>query len=316
MKHFAFRRWALGVTALVVFLAGCGASEPPISGHSTESAESWILPQAKNEPLVYVSSIGAIYVFDYPARHLVGKIYDYRYPLGLCSDPQGNVYVSEYAYAELTEYAHGATSPTRTLSDPQSDPRGCAVDPLTGNIAIANNDPGGVAIFPNGTGTPITYSAPVAYPNACAYDASGNLFVDGGSGFALAELPRGSNAFESVNLNKSISGADGITWDGTYLALQDYDVPDAIYRFSIAGSTGTLESTVTLDGPLYRPELGNQFAVHDGKVIMPYDARDLRNGPGKLGVWAYPAGGKLLEKHGHLNAYDLFGVAVSVAPSL
>src|ERR1700727_972399 len=49
---------------------------------------------------------------DYPARHLVGKIYDYRDPLGLCSDADGNVYVSEYAYAEITEYAHGATSPT------------------------------------------------------------------------------------------------------------------------------------------------------------------------------------------------------------
>jgi DNA-binding beta-propeller fold protein YncE len=254
-------------------------------------------------------------VYSYPELKRVGAIYDYRYPLGLCSDAQGNVYVTEFAYAEITEYAHGGTSPLRTLYDSGSDPRDCSIDSTTGNVAVANYDPGGVVVFPIGSGSPESYSPGLDYPNACAYDGSGNLFVDGsggGGGFALAELPAGESTFEPIGLNKSIGNAGDVEWDGTYLAVADYDLPSAIYRFAMSGSSGTLVDSISLSGPLYRPEFGNQFAVHGGRVTLPYALKDTENSPGKIGIWAYPAGGALLKKRGHFGASHLFGVTVSI----
>ena len=40
--------------------------------------------------------------------------------------------------SQMVEYAHGGTSSIATLGDPSEYPEGCAVDPATGNLAVAN----------------------------------------------------------------------------------------------------------------------------------------------------------------------------------
>lgn len=53
-------------------------------------------------------------------------------PMGLCSDVSGKVWiVSDSASPVIIEYAHGGTTPIATLSDPDGQPEGCAVDPST-----------------------------------------------------------------------------------------------------------------------------------------------------------------------------------------
>ena len=276
-----------------------------------------MLPEAKQKALLYATSIGYIYVFEYPVGKFLGKIYDEHYPVGVCSDADGNVFVTDYGYAQIVEYAHGGTDPIRTLSDPQLDPRSCSIDPTTGNLAVANNDPGGVAIFPDASGSPESYSPNLYYPNACAYDADGNLFVDGESsksgGFALSELPRGGSTFSNIAVDQNIGGPGGLQWDGTYLALEDGDVPDAIYQVAVSGSTGRVVNTVTLGGPIDEP-VGSQFWIGSGKVIMRYEIKKEEFSPRRIGVWKYPGGGAPLKTRKPFRADHLWDVTVSVAP--
>ena len=70
---------------------------------------------------------------------------------GLCTDVNGNVYVSDGHNGKLVEYPYNITKPARTLSDPGYFAQGCTIDPKTGDLAVAiqpmSSNPGGVAIF-------------------------------------------------------------------------------------------------------------------------------------------------------------------------
>ena len=62
---------------------------------------------------------------------------------------------------EMLEYPHGGKTAITTLSDPQT-PAACAVDPTTGNLAVANSDGNGpyygeLAIYGDGQGQPTLY---------------------------------------------------------------------------------------------------------------------------------------------------------------
>lgn len=86
MISLNFSRHSLCVIAATVLLAGCGAPQPPIgvpgampqspaiAAHA-EHGQSWMLPEAKGEDLLYadLSSANAdiIYVFSYPKGKLV-----------------------------------------------------------------------------------------------------------------------------------------------------------------------------------------------------------------------------------------------------
>jgi DNA-binding beta-propeller fold protein YncE len=43
------------------------------------------------------------------------------------------------------------------LADPNNSPRGCAVEPTTGNLAVADNQDN-ITIYPDAGGTPTYYS--------------------------------------------------------------------------------------------------------------------------------------------------------------
>ena len=137
-------------------------------------------------------------------------------------------------------------------------PFACAVDPTTGNLALTDingqSNIGGVLVYAKAQGTPHVYSDPtlvVAY--FCAYDASGNLFVDGldqNYAFVLLELPVGSTTFETITVGGTIEFPGGIAWDGQYLAVGDqaYDGgrTSAIDDLSLSGTTATIVATIPL----------------------------------------------------------------------
>jgi hypothetical protein len=330
---------ALGVLGLVAVLAGCsstGTTLQPVvaqrgaAGSHTPVGHSWIAPGAKSGDLLYVSDLLAqvvdIYTYGHQYHKLVGMLTGFFNPEGLCVDKAGDVWVTNdtsEGVHQITEYAHGGTTPIQTLNDPDGRANGCSVNPKTGDLAVADfwgptEQIGNVAIYAHASGNPTFYSNPnIFYYYYCAYDGSGNLFVDGetqGSVFGLGELPKGGNTLNFVPVNETIYLPGGVQWDGRNLAVGDqvavkHNFTSVIYEFSISGGAGTEVGTTILNG-------SSQVAqfwlprVRDGreatKVIGP-------NQQGKDTLfWDYPAGGNSIKTIS--GETDPTGVTISLAP--
>jgi hypothetical protein len=306
------------------FFAGCNGSQPPIGAPGTvplgraiatqaDRSGPWMLPTAKSKDLLYVGTGSNVYVLSYPKGKLVGS-------LGIsgndmCSDKNGNVFIPTGGY-EVLEYAHGGTSPIQTL-DPGDVPLGCAVDPVTGNLAVTNEASGAgeVAIFPHAQNPPTWYRDPDIYTyGLCGYDGNGNLFVDGsGTNNYLAELPKGSSTFVNYPLGNDFDVFGSLQWDGEHMTLSN-PTTDEIYRLKFGKSSFKVVGTTQIDG------WQNQYAGR-----WPYVQTWLQDGTfvaqasnlARLGLWRYPSGGdpekvmRAFEK----GSVSINGVAISVAPS-
>lgn len=275
--------------------------------------QSWIAPDAKRQNLLYVSDAATFYVdfYSYPKGVLKGQITDLNgEPHGLCVDKAGDVFVPVGGGQDILEYAHGGTSPIKTLSDPGYYPWGCSVDPTTGNLAVTNKRKqysygGNVLVYKNASGTPRTYTDPeLPGPWFAGYDDKGNLFVDGqnvGGQFGFAELPRGKNKFTNITLNQSISVPGGVQWDGTHVAVVDQQAsPSVIYQFIISGSNGTEVGSTTLNNSVNL----FQFWIQGGRVISPQGTT--------VEIYDYPAGGQRIQTIYNLG--DAVGATVSHRP--
>jgi|HubBroStandDraft_4_1064222.scaffolds.fasta_scaffold00014_64 hypothetical protein len=334
MQAIKFAQRALSFVAVAVLLAGCGGDVgsapmqtsllPPsniLGSAHTKRADSWMLPEATSEDLLYVSdAAGVVDVLSYPDGKLVGVLKGFSSPAGLCSDAAGNVFVTDTNNLNILEYRHGAKKPLKTpLNDFGHYPFGCAVDPGTKNVAVANyastlkNGPGSVSVFVGGKGEPHSYqnTAFNAY-FFCSYDDKGNLFVDGadyGSYHTLfAELANGSSTLTSVTLDKTIGYPGGVQWDGKYIAVQD-TYGHAIYRFSISGSSGTSMGAVHIKGD--KSGLLAQFWIDGNTVVVPYGTkpRETRS----VGLWPYTGGGSPTKGFAVEHATELVGATVSLA---
>jgi hypothetical protein len=321
-------RYTLGIVAAATVLAGCGGSQPPIGAPSAmpqsraiamdaERSGSWMLPEAKNEELIYVTSADLVSAYTTPGK-LVGNL-QVQGAKGLCSDSNGDVFIPDGG--PIYEYAHGGTEPIATLNGPSGyySAYGCAVDPTTGNLAVTDfshdfGAPGNVAIYRHASGNPQTFSdSDIAFYVYCGYDNRGNLFADGmktsrGNGY-LAELPSGGNALATIELNETIERPSAVQWDGQYVAIGD-SYNHVVYQLSIAGSQGTVVGTTQFKGW----EKGHgiiQFWINNMSILVPYTAH---HKPLSLGTWAYPGGGSLNNKF-RLQFGVPGGVTVSVAPS-
>jgi hypothetical protein len=266
-----------------------------------------MLPDAKmKNALLYVSDevTDDVYVYAYRdgdrVGKLVGTLTGFNVPAGECVDKAGDVFVTNSQGQNVTEYAHGGTTPIATLNDlPGEYPYACSIDPTTGNLAVTNlfsvYGSGNIAIFPNAAGTPTIYSG-AAFQDMyyAAYDNAGDLFFDAtpsGSGyFQFGELPQGGNSLETVTLNQSIGFPGGVSWDGKYVAVGDQNSP-AIYQFTVSGGVGTEVGSTQLTNasgilqfatPRKAPRAKNPQA---STVIGPSCTANA------TGVWAYPAGG-------------------------
>jgi hypothetical protein len=313
-------RYALGVCAAVT-LVGCSASQISLDPRETvgqnatlaahpDRGRSWMAPAAKKENLVYISDLGTddVYVYSYPGGKLEGTLTGFNRPWGLCVDKAGHVFVTDDTAFQILEYAHGGANPLAILKDPGEDPGGCSVDPTTGNLAVANIStpatyPGDVAIYKKARGARKAYKDPqISFYEYCGYDNQGNLYVDGmkGGTFAFAELPEGKHSFVNIALNEDIAFGGSVQWDGTYVAVRDYEA-NVIYQFSINGSSGTETGSTPLNGSSYAV----QFWVQGSDVVGPN--ADSAN----VMFWKYPAGGSPTQTISGLTTP--WGVTVSMA---
>lgn len=283
MKIVDLLRCALSVSAVAVMLAGCG-----------------VLRQAQDDSLVGVP--GAMLPSDAIAAHAGALLYttaiappgidEYTYPGGkyvqeltreflasitLCVDTAGNLFVVA-SHSSILEYAHGGTKPIKSLRYHQS-PSGCAADPTTGDLAVANW--GSVSIYTNGRGTTTLYRDPkIAFYRSASYDDDGNLFVDGSSGEGtakFAELPRGSSTFTNIALKPAIDHPTVVQWDGAHFAI-GMQRSSLIRRVEVSGSHGKIVGTTSLGKCTY-----TDFFISGEKIAAACG--------GDIVIFKYPSGG-------------------------
>ncbi len=269
-------------------VAGCGGAAPLASPNAIPAGgASWGNPNAKAQSLLYVSDVGAndVAYYTYPGGTLEGKLTGFGSVAGLCSDKAGDVWVVDEA-GPVVMYKHGATSPTRKLTTAGA-PFGCAVDPLTGNLAVTNGSSylyGVISIYPKANGSPKVYydSSVIDATYYCGYDPKGNLYMNGwnrSGQFVFIELPKGGSKFAVTDLNLSPNTPGGVQWDGKYVAVGNRG-GGKVYR--VTGSTGKIAQTITLNGGTNV----QQFWIDGSTLIGPSAA-----GGGPVGYWKYPAGG-------------------------
>ncbi len=211
-------------TLCIALAAFSACNSPQLPSQVPNAAYGVARTASSSGSLIYASgysdtSGSQVFMLSYPQGQVVGSIA--QSTQGMCSDTNGNVYLL-YRNAAI-EYAHGGTTPIKTLRIPGATTYSCAVDPSSGDVAVTFYCPPcdyqDLAIFPNGSGPPVRYSAPAAY--SCTYDGQGDLFLaGGGSAGAIVELPKGSQGFTTIGLTKRIPSVGQIQWDGTDIALQ------------------------------------------------------------------------------------------------
>lgn len=323
-------RHPLGVSAALGLLVGCGGAMSPVQpsvaaggtvaqlrarsvlspSHEVttllrvDRSHSWMDPDAKKtSTLLYVAdeTTGDVYVYSYPKGRLKGTLTGFNAPSGMCSNKAGDVFILNGGGTTVDVFAHGGSTPIRSLDLPGYPELNCSVDPTTGNLALgvlAGSCGDCIAVFTNGQGIPTTYepSGQGGIPG-CGYDNDGNLFCDAyGSGdkFALFELPAGSSNITSV----SVSGDSGlragpVQWDGKYLAFGSGST-GTIYQIALSGSTGSIKGSTLLAGSGWVWQFwitktqGTKRVPQGTRIIAPTYAGSAN---AELGYFNYPAGG-------------------------
>lgn len=259
---------------------------------------------------LYASSLLAeLYVYSYPQGKAVGSVPLSTASTGLCSDRRGNVYVTSFVGGTITIFPRLGVFPIAILNAAEDGPNGCAVNPKTGDLAVAGQG-GYVLVYPRGRGTPASYSlSPITNFYFCTYDDNGNLFADGevgefgSGGFGLAELPVGSQTMKAISVDATVALQNALQWSGKNLVLQSSGASGSatFLGVKVSGSQGTVVSTTTLTAPAN--EFPPQFLLHGSALLEPDD------GNADIGFWKYPAGGSPL-KTLSTGESDLFGVTL------
>lgn len=300
LSHFA------ALCATLAFLAGCGGSQPPVgaTGAMSQSlaiaqraarGKSWMLPEVKGKTLLYAArSNESVIVFEYPKGKPVGKLDGLLTVGGLCSDSSGDVFIPTLFTSSSSivyEFAHGGTSPIASLNDP-GFATSCSVDPVTGNLAVANG--ANVAVYEHAQGEPILYAADDVPAEYCDYDNSGNLFIDGSAQDSkIADLPAGGTVFTDISLSQSFRPLS-LQWDTDHFVIAGLlggpIGEEPIYTVKMTGSIGTVGGPVMFWSRNNKnPNYPVQFLL-DGTTLIGPGRHDV--GLPLINLWSYPEGGK------------------------
>ena len=298
-------RCAIPLCLAAGMLPGCGGAQLPMHAPGGLTAEgdraAFGAPGTTPPELLYVTDNSYASYYAYPQGKLAGKLTGFTSAVGDCADSEGNVFIPDQVAAQVYEYPHGST---KRIADLQThvSPAGCAIDPVTGDLAVSGGAPkgGGVDIFKGAKGSATFYKAPQFFSTQfCGFDAKGNLFVDGlkdtKGNPMFAELPKGSHTFKQITLNATIDGSGGVQWDGKDIAVGGYIPPKGnnskpvIYRFAITGTQGKKVGTTMLGSPAHF--ISFQFAIAGATVIVPnWYFEGIKNKYDVL-FYKYPAGG-------------------------
>lgn len=321
MNTSRFGRYVLWMGAAFA-MSGCGGqSQVSTSGVMPQSAvseiyathgKSWMKPGISGQDLIYATGgCDGVCVFSYPQGELVGSLSTTGAVRGDCSDSAGDVFITnDY---QVLEYAHGATSPSATLRVPGGQASGCAIDPTSGNLAVVINDGDkNIAIYSDAQGTPTLYSSRLTSV-ACGYDNAANLFVSGvgQSANAVSELRNGTSEFSVLSVSGDLGNPGQVQWDGKYITYEGLSRRRIkLSRLKVSGSSASVVATTRFGGGLRNAYLSWLFG---DEILIPYSIRGFKTN--KIGLWAYPKGGKPVSKTRKFSGSKLAvfrGVTVSV----
>ena len=87
--------------------------------------------------LLYASNVagGQVDAYLYPRGKLVGQLTGFGFPMGMCSDGSGNVYVVDYFGGSAYEIQHGTTTVVNSSKQLGGSPSGCSVS-TNGDLAV------------------------------------------------------------------------------------------------------------------------------------------------------------------------------------
>jgi hypothetical protein len=299
--------------ATLATLTGCAqqtqitpAGARPSNRGGAVSDASWMASGATSQNLLYVSDLSAndVAVYSYPSGALIGKLTGFGSVAGVCADKAGDVFVVDEAGA-VQVFAHGGKTPIRKLTTTGA-PYGCAVDPVTGDLALTNLSAvlyGAIAIYPKAKGSPKEYTDnAVDSTFFCGYETNGDLFCDGWDRSAnpiLLKLPKQGKSLTTFKLNPKNTNPGGVQWDGKYVAVGSRGA-GLVYR--INPSSGGAVQTITLKNGTYV----NGFWIEGAALIGP----NWQAG-GTVPFWHYPGGGSPTKT---LTGFSYpFGATVSLA---
>jgi hypothetical protein len=274
--------------------------------------------------LLYLSDwrTNQVFVYDYSTHSAAGRLTGLRRPSGECVDAAHHVWIAELLGSRVVEYAHGGATPIAHLQT-AGYPIGCAVDPTTGNLAVANfyrkSASGTIQVWAKAAGAPKTFApTKLYYLWPPAYDNNGNLFaegryLDGTTG--VTELARAATELRSVTLRgAAIHFAGGAFWDGTHVGLTDQSSANGgttvLYRMHFDGAVGSVVGRThladTCDHGQTDVAAPFVFGQGAGTRVIGGNLSCAR----RVDYWSYPAGG---DPHSSLPGAPLepFGAAVS-----
>jgi hypothetical protein len=289
---------SLFILALLL-VAGCAGGGVPDTrvGLSSQAqlpalGTSEVRLDANDNDLLYISnySTSAVKVYSWPDLTQEQTLRGFTQQDGLCTDPKGDVFVANTNAYNILKYPHGGTKPIATLADlPNYYPNFCAVDPVTGDLAVTNfpygpygSVTGNLVIYHDARGAPKPYTISAIYDYyTCGYDDHGNLVVDGSSHgvVALAILKHGAGKLQLLTLDQSLSFPGGVQWDGRHWAIGNQQ--DDVYQFDIEGTKGKKVGTTALNGAagVYG------FYVDKHQIVVPEYAAN------QVQIYPYPKGG-------------------------
>jgi hypothetical protein len=303
---------------------GTVLSEPVGAALSTLSHKTWMKPKTSNDDLVYVSNAdGEVTVYDYRTQALVGVLAAFENPLGECTDKSGDVYITDNGTEKIYEYAHGGTTAIKTLDDSGYQPSGCAIDRVTGNLAVANSGlNGNIALYAQASGQPrILTDSEIPSIVACGYDNKGTLLATGyqesNSDSFFAWLPDHAGALVNIKIPGPKTdwkwyGVSGIQWDGRYLVLDQGG--NGVYQISLIHGQAYWVNQTQFD----QRGVGNtEYGIYDPnpkvqgtEILTGYATTD--DYSSGVDYFPYPQGGDPQKSfsHGVDNAY---GIVISYA---
>jgi hypothetical protein len=305
---------ALSLGALALVPAGCSGA-PPIGAlgampRSPEVAKparfrnSWILREAKEDDLLYVSSSCTsgcnVYMFSYPGGQLVGQLTGFNSPGNLCADNKGHVWITDPPSGRILKYMHGGTKSIGRLID-NNFPLDCSVDPATGDLAVGNASyTAPLSIYKHGAGPPVVYSGTGGAPFSCAYDDRGDVIMAGPVGpyaKGLTVLASGGKSIREFTTHPHVYPNGGVQWYGGYITALNRR--DQIVRFALVNGGGKFVSLTQLSGAF------PQLYWIQGSLVAGTDDYSVY-------FWKYPAGGNPIKT---LSAVpNPYGITVSLAP--
>ncbi len=302
--------------------------------------KSWISPDVGRAPrLLFISDLGkgTVTIFTMPGLAVKGQITGLTEPEGECSDVSGHVWVAVVGSQEVMELSRTGKMIGSVSTSPYGYPKSCAVDPKTGNLAVALHlstrfGPGRVLVYKGGSGSPTSYrnffQGTYYFP---AYNDRGDLFVDGclaypcGPGeYMLSELPARGRIMHFVKITGGkIYFPGNLIWSNKnhYMYAFDQDCGDThaacAYTLSISGSkgiiTGSTGNFLDSKGNQICDMIEGTIGANGEKLAAGGDYNDCNTSAASAVYrWPNPAGGIPTNSYtSSSNLGEPFGAALS-----